>query len=253
MGLSQHKRCRNIILRSLLCIGKKLVQLIKPNSHFHALQFITIGQILLGLFRLHTQRLQLQLQLGDLIADTGQVFFRMHQLPLGFFLAVTVLGDTCRLLKDLTAVGTLQRQNFVNTTLTDIGIAFSAQTGIHKHFVDITQTGRLAVDIILAVTAAVVPAGDHHFVCIVRKGSVCIVQSQCGFSKANSRPFLGAAKDHIFHLGATERLTALLAHYPQNGIGNIGFTGTVRSNDGGNVIAKADQGLIREGLKALHF
>ena len=57
MGLAQHKGGRNIVFCCLLGIRRKLVQLIQPNSHFHALQLVTIGQILLGLLGLYAQRL----------------------------------------------------------------------------------------------------------------------------------------------------------------------------------------------------
>jgi hypothetical protein len=64
---------------------------------------------------------------------------------------------------------------------------------------------------------------------------------------------LSAAKDHVFHLGTTEGLGALFAHDPKDSIGNIGFAGAIGANDGSDVIAKANQGFVREGLKALHF
>ena len=76
---------------------------------------------------------------------------------------------------------------------------------------------------------------------------------QGGFGKAHGGTLLGASEDHVLHLCAPEGFGALLAHDPEDGIGNIGFTRAVGANDGGDVIAKADQGLVREGLKALQF
>ena len=99
----------------------------------------------------------------------------MSKLALRLLLAVAVLGDAGGLFKDLTAVSTLQRQDLIDTALSDIGVALSAQTGIHKHLVDITQTGRLAVDIVLTVAGTVIPAGDHHLVRVIGKGAVGIV------------------------------------------------------------------------------
>ena len=166
---------------------------------------------------------------------------------------MAVFGDTGCLLKDLTAVRTFPGQNLVNTALTDVGIALTAQAGIHKQLVDIPQSGRLAVNIVFAVTAAIIPPGDHNLISVIGKGTVSIVQRQCCLGKAHRRTLLGAAKDHVLHFRATEGLGGLLTHNPQNGVGNIGFAGTVGADDGGNVIAKADQCLIREGLKALNF
>ena len=118
---------------------------------------------------------------------------------------------------------------------------------------DITQTGRLAVYVILTVTAAVIATGDHNLVCIVRQRAVCIIQGQGGFRKTHGSTLLSAAKDHVLHLGATKSLCALLTHDPQDSIRNIRFTGTVGTHDGGDIITEADQCFIREGLKALYF
>ena len=177
----------------------------------------------------------------------------MRKLTLRFLLAVTVLGNTGGFLKDLTAVAALAGQNLVNTALTDVRIAFAAQTGIHKHFMDIAQTGRLPVNVIFAVTAAVVPAGDHDLVSIIGQRTVRIIQRQRCFRKTNRCALLGAAEDHILHFGAAKSLGALLAHDPKDRIGDIGFTGAVGTHDGSDIISEADNGLIRKGFESLHF
>ena len=137
--------------------------------------------------------------------------------------------------------------------MTDVGVTLSAQTRVHKHLVDITKTGRLLVDIVFAVTAAVVPAGDHHLIGIVRQRSVRVIQRQRCFGKANGRPLLRAAEDHVLHLRAAQGLGALFAHDPKDRIGNIRFARSVGANDGSNIVAKADQRFVRERLKSLHF
>ena len=86
---------------------------------------------------------------------------------------------------------------------------------------DITQAGRLLIDVVLRVTGAVVTAGDHHLVGIIRKRPVGIVQRQSGFGEANGRPLLGAAEDHVFHFGTAEGLGALFAHDPEDRVGDI--------------------------------
>ena len=57
MGLFQHKGGGGIVLLCFFCIGRKLFQLVHPNCHFYALQFLPQRQILCGLFRLNAQRL----------------------------------------------------------------------------------------------------------------------------------------------------------------------------------------------------
>ena len=177
----------------------------------------------------------------------------MGQFPLRLLLAVTVLGDAGSFLEDLPAVGTLQGEDFVDTSLADIGIAFPAQARIHEHLMDIPEPGGLLVDVIFAVAAAVKTAGDHDLIRIIGKGPVGIVQGQGGLRKAHGGPLLGAAEDHVLHFGTPEGLGALLAHDPENGVGNIGFAGAIGANDGSDIIAEPDQRFIRKGLESLQF
>ena len=253
VSLLQNEGCRLIVLLRLLCGGGELFQGVQPDGNLHTLQFALQFQILLGLLGLLPEGFQLQLQLGNFVTDAQQVVLGVGKLAFGFFLAVAVLGDTGCFLKDFPTVAAFQGKNLVDTALADIGVAFPAQAGIHEHFVDVPQAGGLLVDVIFAVTGAVIAAGDHDLVGIVAESPVCIVQSQGGFRKAHGRPLLGAAENHVLHFRAPEGLGALLAHDPEDGIGDVGLTGAVGTDDGGNVIAKSDQRFVREGLEALKF
>ena len=166
---------------------------------------------------------------------------------------MAVLGDTGSLLENLTAVRTFSGQNFINSALTDIGITLFAQTGIHKQLVDITKSCRLAVNIVFTVAAAIIPTGNHHLISIIGQGAVAIIQCQGCFRKTNCHTLLGTAENHVLHFGATESLGALFAHNPQNGVGNIGFAGTVGADNGGDIVTEPNQGLIRKGFETLHF
>ena len=95
--------------------------------------------------------------------------------------------------------------------------------------------------------------GDHDLVCVIHQRPVGIVQRQGCFRKAHSRPLLGAAEDHILHLGTPEGLAGLFTHNPEDRVGNIRFSGAVGAHDCGDVITEPDQGFVREGLETLHF
>ena len=224
VGLLQHKVCGVEILLGLLSGGGQLVKGVQPYGHLHLFQLFLIIQIFDSLFRLLLQRLQLDLQLGDLVADAQQVVLRVGKLALRFLLAVAILGNARRLLKDLPAVAALDGQylvDLVNTALSDIGIALPAKAGVHEQLMDVTQSGGLAVDVIFAVAGTVVPAGDHHLVGIVSQGAVGIVQGQGSLGKAHGSTLQCTAKNHVLHLSAPQGLGTLLAHDPQNGIGDI--------------------------------
>ncbi|MEY4503530.1 MAG: hypothetical protein RLZZ576_784, partial [Actinomycetota bacterium] len=44
---------------------------------------------------------------------------------------------------------------------------------------------------------------------------------------------------------------ALLTHYPGEGVNNVGFSGTVRADNGGNAGLEVEGSRLRERLKAL--
>ena len=80
---------------------------------------------------------------------------------------------------------------------------------------------------------------------------LCVVNDQRHLGKSHLRPLGGAAENDIFHFGAPEALAALLAHDPADCVGNVGFTGAVGAHNGGDVLAKVQNCLIREGFEAL--
>ena len=138
----------------------------------------------------------------------------MFQLSLRFFLSMTIFGNTGGLFKNLPTISAFQGQNLVNSSLADIGVTFPPQSGIHKQLVDVPQTGRLFINIKFTISRAVKTPGNHNFICFISKRSVRIIQRQSCFCKTYSRTFLRAAKNHIFHLGTTQCLGALLSHNP---------------------------------------
>ena len=253
VGLLQHKGRGSIVLLRLFGSGGELVQGIQPDGYLHPLKLFLQLQVFLRLFGLGLQGLQLQLQLGYLIPDPQQIVLRPLQLALGLLFPVAVFGDAGGLLKDLPAVAAFQGENLVNTALADVGIALPAQARVHQQLVNVPKAGGLTVDIVFPIAGAIIAAGHHHLIGIIGKGPVPVVQGQGRLREAQLGALGGAAEDHILHFRAPEGLGALFAHYPQNGIGNIGFSGAVGTHNGRNIVAKADHRLIREGLKALQF
>ena len=221
VGLLQHEGRRSVVLLRLLGCGRKLIQGVQPDSYLHALELFLQFQILFCFFGLLPQRLQLELQLGDLVANAQKIVLGVLELALRLLLAVAKLGDARRLFKNFPAVSAFQCQNLVDPALADIGIALLAQARIHEQLIDVPQTGGLLVDIVFAVTGAVIPPGDAHGVRIVGQSPVRIVQGQRSLRKAHRCTLLGAAENDILHFGAPESFGTLLAHDPQNGIGYI--------------------------------
>ena len=234
-------------------VGAQLLQLLQPDGDLQPLQLVTVHQELFGLLRLDTQRLHLQLQLVDLIVDTDQILVGTGQLALGLLLAVAETGDTGGLFEDLTAVGTLDGQDLVNAALTDDGVALTAQTGVHKQLVDVTQAAGTAVDVILAFTGAVIPTGHGNLGLLHGEDVLGIVDDQRDLGKAQALSLGGTVKNDVLHLGAAEGTGGLLTHDPANGVCYIGLTRTVGADDGCDVRAEGQHRLVREGFESLNF
>ena len=162
-------------------------------------------------------------------------------------------GDAGGLLKDLPAIAALYRQDLVNAALTDDGVALTAQTGVHEQLVHVLQADGTAVDVVFALPGAVVPPGDHNLALLQREQVVGVVQYQGDLGKALLLAQRGAAEDHVLHFSAPEGLGGLLTHDPADGVRDIRFSAAVGAHDGGDILAKGENGLIREGLESLDF
>ena len=234
--------------------GFQRLQVFQPHADFQHPQFVPQHQVPLGHLRLLPQRLHLQLQLGDLVVDAHQVFLGALQLALRLLLAVAEFGDTGGLLEHLPALAGLDGQYLVDFALADDGITLPAHAGVHKQLVHVLEPAGLLVDVILALTAAVVPPGHRHFRLVPGGENVLgVVDDQRHLGKPHLAALLGTAEDDILHLGAPELAAVLLAHDPADGVGDIGLAGAVGAHDGGDVLAEVQHGFLREGLKSLDF
>ena len=234
--------------------GFQRLQVFQPHADFQHPQLVPQHQIPLGHLRLLPQRLHLQLQLGDFVVDAHQILLGALQLAFRLLLAVAELGNAGGLLEHLPALAGLDGQNLVNFALADDGIALPTHAGVHEQLVHVLQTAGLLVDVIFALTAAVVPPGHRHLRLVPGGENVLgVVDDQRHLGKAHLVALLGAAEDDVLHLGATELAAVLLAHDPADGVRDVGLAGAVGTHDGGDVLAEVEHGFLREGLKSLDF
>ncbi len=233
--------------------GFQVLQIREPDGDLQQPQLIPQDEVALGLLRLRSQRLHLELQLRDLVVDAQEVFLRALQLALGLLLAVAVLGDARRLLKDLPPVAALGGEDLVDPPLADDGVALLAHAGVQEELRHVLQPDGLAVDVVLALAAAVVAPGHGHLGLLHGGEDVgAVVDDQRHLGKARLGPLGGAAEDDVLHLGAPEALGALLAHDPADGVRDVGLAGAVGSHDGGDVLAEVQRGLIGERFESLN-
>ena len=176
-----------VVLLRLFRALSDLLEAIQPDSNFQAPQFIAERQIFLCLLRLLAKGLDLQFQLRDFVPDAKQIVLRIGEPALGLLFPVAVFGDAGSLFKNFAAVGRFLREDLVDSALTDVRVAFSSKAGIHEKLVDIAQTRRLLVDVILAFARTVVPASDHNLGRFDGKHPVLVIQNQRRFRIADGR------------------------------------------------------------------
>ena len=142
-------------------------------------------------------------------------------------------GNAGGLLKNLPAFAAPGGEDFVNLALADDGIPLPAKAGVQKQLRHVLEPDGLAVDVVFALSAAVIPAGDSHLRLFHGgEDALRVVQHQRHLGKAHLVPLLRAAEDDVLHLRAPETLGALFSHDPADGVGNIGFPRAVGTHDG---------------------
>ena len=60
-------------------------------------------------------------------------------------------------------------------------------------------------------------------------------------------------QDHVLHLRAAELAAVLLAHDPADGVGDVRLAGAIRPDDGRDILAEVENGLVRKGFEPLNF
>ena len=250
-------RAGKVFLRSLIVVVHGLglrvqpVERLHPDGDLGALELVAQVQIFLRRLGLLAQGLDLQLQLIDLIVDTQQVFLRAGKLALRLLLAVAVARDAGRLLKDLTALVALAGDDLCDAPLPDDRVPVAAEAGVHEQLVDVAQAAGLAVDGIFALAAAVIAAGDHDLGVFGVEDAGAVIENERHLRKAHGAAFFRAAEDDVLHLAAAQRLRALLAHDPQDGIRYVRLAAPVRTDDCRDLLVKIQARLVRKGLEAL--
>ena len=155
--------------------GAHPLQLLQPEGDLQPAHLIPQEQKAPGFFRLLAEGPHLELQLIDLVPDAHQVLLGPLQAALGLLLPVAEAGDARGLLKDLPAVGALDREDLVDLALADDGVALPSQSGVHEELVHVPEADGAAVDVIFALPGAVVAAGHHDLVLRQGEGVVPVI------------------------------------------------------------------------------
>ena len=231
----------------------KLVQRLHPDGYLLHAQFVAQFQIFFCGLGLLFQRPYLNLKLFYLVVHAEEIFLRFFELALRLLLAVAEAGYARRFLEDLAPVGALGGDDLRDAPLTDYRIAVAAKAGIHEEAVYILEPDRLAVDVILAVAAAVIAAGQHYLAAVIVEDVGRVINYQRHLRKAQRTALLRAAENDVLHFRAAQSLCPLLAHDPEYGVGYVRLAGAVRPDNGGYIFFKRKPRFIGEGFESLYL
>ena len=109
----------------------------------------------------------------------------------------------------------------------DDHVHFAADAGVTQQLLDIHQAGLGPVDLVFRRAVAEHAAGNGNLGIFDGQLAIGVVDSQSDFRAPQWLAVPRSGEDDVFHLPATQGLSALLPHDPGQGIHNIGFSGAV--------------------------
>ena len=245
--------CQQIFLLLLFEQGAGFFNEVGPERNLQRLFFLGQLQKPFCPFCLLPQRLHAVLKLANDILKAQQIFIGAFQLFLRLHLAVAVLADAGGLLKNFPALTAFDRDDFLDSALSDDGIAIPSQTGIHQQLGDVPQANRRFVDSILAFSRTVELSGNGDIIRIDRKLAVGVVDGQRDAGKAGRLAVVGPQKDDILHLLSAQISCGLFSQHPPHRIGDVAFSAAVWSHNSGHSLAEHQLGSVGKGLKALNL
>ena len=141
-------------------------------------------------------------------------------------------------------------QDGVELALADDDVHLAADAGVREQLLDVEQPARRAVDRVLGAAVAEHRPRDRDLGVVDRQRAVGVVdREETSARPSGGRPG-GAGEDDVLHLAAAQRLGALLAHHPGEGVDDVGLARAVRSDDAGDARLEAQRRRRGERLEA---
>ena len=203
-----------------------------------------------GLPGLALEGADLALHLLDDVGDAEKIRLGVLEFAEGLFLLRLVLRDAGGLFEDgATVLGTAVEQLRRATLLHD-GVGAAPDTGVHEETVDVLQAAGGAVDEVLGLAVAEDAAGDADFIPLHAQLLFTLGEGHRDLGHIVGLTGIGAVENDIGHFTAAKGLGRLLAEHPADGVQNVRFTASVRTDDGGHPAVEAEDRLGGEGFEA---
>ena len=209
--------------------------------------------VLTGTRGLALERLELTVDLSCDIVNALQLDVHVLELAAAALFALLVLEDAGGLLDEEPAVFGTCAQHVLQRALADDGVRVAPQTRVVEDVEHVHQARWRAVDEVLAFAAAVHAARDDDLVEVKGKRAVGVVEHQVDLGEPDGLARGGTREDDVFHRLPAQLLGALLAEYPQHGVGHVGLAGAVRPDDDGHARLQLEDRTVRKRLEALEY
>ena len=196
------------------------------------------------------QRRQLTADLAQEVVEAQEVALGGFEPPLGALTPLAELQDAGGFLDDRAPVLGPRVQHRVELALPHDHVLLTADAGVGEQLLDVEQSTRRTVDLVLGVAGAEQRAGDRHLAEFdgQQPGAVVDAQRHLG---APERGTIGrAGEDDVVHLAAAQRARALGAEHPGDGVDEVRLPRTVGPDHHRHARFELQDRLVGERLEA---
>ena len=205
----------------------------------------------LGRLGLALERAQPRARLALDVERAVEVVLRALELELGAAAALAVLAEAGRLLDEQPPVARLGGDDRLDAALRDDGVHLLAQAGVRQHLEHVDEPAARAVEAVLALPRAVQPAHDRDLADRQVDRPVGVVEHDLDLGRGARLHAAAAAEDHVLHRLAADGERRLLAHRPQDRVGDVGLARAVGADDDRHAGCELQLRAVGEGLEAL--
>ena len=124
---------------------------------------------------------------------------------------------------------------------------------MRQQLVDLAQAHVLAVEEVFIAPVAVRAPRQNHLREINRQPAGRIVEEHIRRGHASPRPLLGTGEDQILGPLGAQQAVRLFAQHPAQRVGDVGFAGAVRPDDGRDPFGEFEGCLGDEGFISVQF
>ena len=204
-----------------------------------------------GLGCLAPQASNLAGHFADDVRDPGEVLLRQGQLVHGLAALAFVPGDARGLLEDGATVLRLGGEDEVDLALGHYRVARSPHPGVHEKLLYVLQPAGLAIEIIFPLSVAVAAPHDLDFVEIAAQLLLAFDEIEGNLANLGRLAGIRALENDVLHFSPAQRLGALLAQHPADGIGDVGLPAAIRADDRGHARFETESGGIGERFESM--